>query len=1292
MPTAGTAADVEFRLLGPLEAAADGGAPIALGSAKPRAFLTILLLRAGELVSRDRLIEDIWGEDAPATAGHSLEVYASGIRKALGPGGAALVARSGAYVLDVERDAIDVTRFERLAAEGRVALGEGDASRALERLAAALALWRGPALADVAYESFAQAEIARLDELRLSAIEDRIEAELRLRRHAELVGELRALAAANPVRERLTGQLMLALYRTGRQAEALDVYRSARDRLADELGIDPSPELRALETAILRQADELDVPDAAGAGAAGAREAPGEDDVPHAREVRKVVSALSIHLDMRAADGGALDPERRRSVSASVSEIVSRAAERAGGHTTTKAGASVLVFGVPRVHEDDARRALVAAFAIRDGVRGAAADAASVLALDVRIGVDTGEVIASPNDQGMLDSDVVVSAGDLARAAPPDEIAIGDRTRRMLADDVVVDEAAMEGGSRPPFLVRSVSPVPRRPTPGGARSDIVDRTEELALVLGVLERARANALSHLFTILGSPGIGKSRLIDEVVGRARDSAKVLTGHCLPFGDGITFWPVAEAVREAASITDADDAGQAIEKIRALVASQPDAQMITDAIARLLGLSAEPSSAGEAQRAVRRLLETLALDRPLVFVIEDLHWAEPTLLDLLTNVVDRATDSALLVLSTARPEFLDAHPEWGARRANAASVLLEPLSADDSSELLGRLLEGSDLPSDVAQQVLAAADGNPLFIEQILSMLIDTGVLSRTDGGWRVSGIVAPIPIPPTLQSLLASRLDRLTPHEREVVQLAAVIGKEFRADDVLALAERGTGADLDDVLASLVDKEWLRRDRVARADGAYRFRHVLMQVAAYDAMPKAERSELHERLGSWLEHTAGERIAELEDLVGHHLAQAARYRLELGLDDDATRSLSDRAARRLRAAGDRAFLRGDMPGAVALLSAAADLFAPDDAERITLLPRLGTALVEIARFDDALRTLDEAWERSTAAGDIATRADTLFYRTELRSWFGTVDHDETRAYARSMLAELDPRMDGAIARCHRILAIFASDVRTYGREAELAMFHAHRAGDRLHELEILQNLADVASALNHPIGTALEACDTLLDIAGQDAVAGNAVRVIALGPLLAFAGRFDEARAAIRTALDAFEELGLELWAADSGAGGAADVEWLAGDLRAAAGFAEAGVRALDAMGAHGSTRRHLARAARVAYADGRLRDAEEHVRLGREREARSALGVDAMLRARRGDPSGEAPLRFWLDGYGRMPEGERLETMMELAEVLHLTGRYGEARTIVRDVVERAERRGDVATPRLIARWIERWR
>jgi DNA-binding SARP family transcriptional activator len=1274
MPGREMASDVEFRLLGPLEVIA-GGVPLALGGTKQRAFLTLLLLRPGELMPRDRLIDDIWGDDPPATAGHSLEVYASGLRKILPSAVASLVARTGGYVLEVDADAIDVRRFERLAAEGREALKDADADAARERLSAALALWRGPALADVAYESFAQAEVARLEEARLSAIEDRAEADLRLGRHADLIGELHALVAANPLRERLIGELILALYRTGRQAEALDVYRVARERLADDLGIDPSPELRSLETAILRQSDELGAPPTT---------RPDElPEMPSDREVRKIVTAVSVHLDARTSDGAAVDPERRRRVAAGVAEIARDAAARAGGEIVAAAGTLMAVFGVPRVHEDDARRAVVAAFAIRDGVR--ALGDSSGQALEVRLGVDTGEVVAAERDPDLLATDVVMSANDLSRAAPPGEIAIGERTRRLLGDDAVVDDGHGDGGVS---IVRAIAPVSRRPA-SARRSELVDRTDELPLVLGALERARTTRACHLVTVLGAPGVGKSRLVDEVVDRARGSATVLTGHCLPFGDGITFWPISEAVRQAASIGEEDGVDEAFAKLRALVSSEPDGATIAGAIARLIGLSAEPSSAGEAPRAVRRLLETLAAERPLVLVIEDLHWAEPTLLDLVSALVDRSVDASVLVLSTARPEFLDEHRDWGAGKANAASVLLEPLSSDDSAELVGRLLGGSDLPPKVVERVLDTAEGNPLFIEQILSMLGDAGVVS--DPGRNAGGDLPPLPIPPTLQTLLASRLDALAPAELELVQVAAVIGTEFRPADVGALMPSMNEDGPQSALTSLVEKQWLRRERGGGAERAYRFRHVLMQTAAYESIPKAVRSELHERLASILERTAGERIAELEPIVGHHLAQATRYRIEVGFDDEETRALAARAARRLRSAGDRAFLRGDMPAAVVLLDAASQLFAPEDPERITMLPRLGTALVEVARFDDASRVLDEAWDRSSATGDGTTQAETLYYRTELRGWFGVLDEDAAVVEAHTMLAQLDEDMHGAVARCHRVVAICGGDVARYARESELAMRHAQLAGDRLLELEIVQNLADVAVALDHPIDVGLARCDELFAIAGDDIVAASAVRVIALAPLLALAGRFDEARAVVQATLATYEELGLELWAADTGAIAGAEVEWLAGDRAASGRFAEGGLRALEAMGAIGATPRHLGRCARVAYAEGRFEEAERLARIGDERWAGTTLGVAGMLAARSGDPvTGERLVRTRL-GYARLAEGDRLQVMMELGEVLHLAGREDEARTTMQEVADRAARRGDVASAELARRWSLAW-
>ena len=440
---------MEFQILGPLEVRREGR-PVTLGAAKQRALLAILLVRANEVVSSDRLIEELWAEP-PETAGNALQVYVGKLRKALEPGRARgtpreiLLTRAPGYILRVERDQLDTESFERLLSEGRGAREAGENPVAAETLRAALELWRGPALADFTYEPFAQGEIARLEELRVVALEERIEADLALGHHGDLVGELEALVGEHPLRERLRGQLMLALYRSGRQADALEVYRETRTTLVEELGIEPSPALQRLEVAILQQDAGLDlVPETPSPIQPALEPAPPSHLRAPVVETRKVVTVL---VAGGAGDTG-LDPEAMLQREQRLHEAVSQASELYAGTVKTVRGDQIMVvFGVPAVHEDDAARAVHAALDARDGL-ATSQTASSNGTLGVRIGIATGEALVGESSSGgpSVVGDAVALAGQLEDAASPGEILLADETRRLVGGGARVEPLETASG------------------------------------------------------------------------------------------------------------------------------------------------------------------------------------------------------------------------------------------------------------------------------------------------------------------------------------------------------------------------------------------------------------------------------------------------------------------------------------------------------------------------------------------------------------------------------------------------------------------------------------------------------------------------------------------------------------------------------------------------------------------------------------------------------------------------------------------------------------------------------
>ncbi len=883
---------MDFHILGPLEAL-DEGRAVALGGSRQRALLALLLLRANEVIGTDRLIDELWGERAPPTAARIVHVQISRLRKALataGPG--VLVTHERGYELTLERGQLDAHRFEDLVAEGGRELVAGRPDRAVAALERGLALWRGAALADLAYERFAQGEIARLDELRVTAQEQLVDAQLELGRHAEVVGSLQALIGEHPYRERLRAQLMLALYRCDRQADALQAFQDARHALIDELGIEPGERLRELERAVLAHDPALARPatEPVAPAAPRAPAAPGPDS-------RRLVSVVFADLADSTALAERLDPETLHGVLERHSAVCADVFERHGGAVEELVGDAVVgVFGLRERHEDDPLRAVRAALELREA--GAALCAELERERDIRIalrfGITSGEVFvgAGARRDTLARGDALNVAAGLGEAAADGEILLGERTFRLVAAEVrgePLEPLAIRGRRAKVEAWRLLGLKAAEPLPPAA--PLIARERELRELHESLARARDERSCRLVTVVGPPGIGKSRLARELVAECRDDATAAVGRCLAYGDGITYQPLAEMIRRLAG-------GDPEPWMRALLTGEEHADTIARRVLGAIGLSDESAQAGETFWAVRRLFEAVARERPLIVILEDAHWADPTLLDLLEYVVAFSGGSPILLVCLARPELLQRRHAWAAR---GSVVALEALASADALALIEQL-GGSELDAIGAERIVATAEGNPLFLEQLLAVRAES----------------EPATLPPSIEAVLAARIDQLEPSERTVLVYGSVEGRSFHAGAVAELGAEGGRPAVDAALMGLVHKQLIRPDRPEFAgEDAFRIAHALIRDAAYGGMPKRLRAELHERLATWLK--AKPRVAD--ETVGYHLEQACRYRLELGPAEQRDRALAAEATERLAAAARAALARGDAAGAARLLERA-----------------------------------------------------------------------------------------------------------------------------------------------------------------------------------------------------------------------------------------------------------------------------------------------------------------------------------------------------------------------------------
>ena len=1256
---------MEYRILGPLEVRhADRVIP--LRGARQRELLAVLLLHANEIVSSDRLIDDLWEGDPPPTATKMIQNGVSQLRKLLesdlagAAGELRLVTRSPGYLLRIGPGELDSDRFEGLVGEGRKELAARAYGAAAERLGEALALWRGPALGDFSDATFARAEAARFEELRCAATEDRIDAELALGRHADVVAELEALVALNPLRERLRGQLMLALYRSGRQAEALGVYQQTRDALVEELGLEPGPALQRLEKAVLMQDPSLELAD---------EEV--EPSIEPARtvytapETRKMVSVVSADI---LSMSGPHDPEALRAPMARAVEAVSGVLEQHGATTEPSTGGGVIgIFGVPTVNEDDALRAVRAAFEARNALEKLVPELERDRGISValRAGVNTGEmVVGNTVAHGLVAGDAVNVAARLQQAALPGEILVDEQTEGLVRDAVSVervDPAALTAlGQMSAWRLLEVS----AGAPGYLRrmeTPMIGRAEELSRLRQCFERTAEERSVQLFTVVGPPGIGKSRLAQELVASLDGHAQVLRGHSLSYGEGITFWPL----REVVSQVDGDDPQKALKSI---LAGEGEADTIVDRLLGAVGLAGTASSNEDTFWAARKLFEALARERPVVLVIDDVHWSEPTFLDLVEHVAEWSTDAPILLLCLGRPELLDARPRWAGGRANVSSALLEPLSGSESEQLIELLLGGRELAPELRDRISKAAEGNPLFIEQMLAMLADNG-----DGAGRV---------PPTIQALLAARLERVDADERWAVLRASVMGREFRRTGLEDLSPREERAAIGAALQKLVRRELLRPVR----EEVFRFRHLLLREVAYDSLPKQARADLHERFADWLE--TEERATEVEGIVGYHLEQAYRYRAELAPVDAEGRALARRAATRLGAAGRRHYERGDVQAAETTLSRAAALLEPGAPGRAELLADLGEALRETGEFERAETVLAEVIEAASEAGDPVLEARGHLIRLRLRLLTDPAAEDvsgEGRRLVETFQEAGDERL---LAKAWELLAWvpwFRCRAAETDEALQRAIDYGRRAGDARTEAQSLNLSVGAAFFGPTPVAEAIRVCEEILAQRGQQRrIVASALR--ALAGLKAMAGSFTEARELVASHREVVGELGLRVTAA-SAAETYGIVEMLAGDPAAAERELAWGHGILEEIGESQTFPDLAAKLADALYAQGRDDRAFELSEVSRQATSPDDLSagvqwraVQAKLFARRGDTAeAEALAR---EAVTLAAETDflvlRADALMDLAEVLRLGRREGESVPVVRQALELYEQKGNV--------------
>ncbi|HSC92841.1 MAG TPA: adenylate/guanylate cyclase domain-containing protein [Gaiellaceae bacterium] len=936
------------------------------------------------------------------------------------------------------------------------------------------------------------------------------------------------------------------------------------------------------------------------------------------QETRKTVTVVFSDLKGSTALGEKLDSEALREVMSRYFEEMSGALELHGGTIEKYIGDAIMaVFGLPRIHEDDALRAVRAAAEMkrRLATLNDELEQRWGVSLANRTGVNTGEVVAGDASTGqrLVTGDTVNVAARLEQAAPALEILVGEPTYQLVRDAVEVEEVEpleLKGKSDRVGAYRLLSVQEVAETERRHRSAFVGRRDELRRLQEAFAESGRSGAPRAVTLLAEAGVGKSRLVEEFRASLARDALVLRGRCLPYGRGITFWPLGEIVRGAAAIGDDDSPEEASTKLRGLMGSGDDA--VVDRLASAVGLIERQFPAEETFWAAARFFERCAAARPVVAVWEDVHWAEATLLDLIERVAT-TTAAPVLLLCTGRPAFLELRPDG----LPGDTLELRPLAAEESERLIDAVLGDVGLGDEVRRRVIATSEGNPLYVEQMLSMLIDEGRLRRDGDRWVPAEGLDEVPIPPTVQALVAARLDLLTDEEKATIEPASVIGLQFGRDALEELVPDAVRDRLPHTLEALA-----RKRLVAADDDGYRFAHIVIRDAAYGELLKRTRATLHERFADWGERVNRDRdrASEYEEIVAYHLEQAYRYRVELGPVDDHGLRLAARAGTKLAAAGRRAFAREDMPAAANLLRRAAELLPEEEPERLALLPDLGEALTQVGEFAWAELFLDEAVTRAESIGDTATAAEARLSQLSMQRYRGGDEAD----WSSAVLGEVERSVplferafdDRRLARTWR-LAMFAYGVSYRFADAVVAGQRAATHARRVHDgrLEAVAASTSAMAALYGPtpVDEAIALCEQALEQTSTNRKVHGFVTLLK-APLHAMLGDFDTGRALYRDASAALHESGARIYAARASLESSI-VELLAGDPEAAARELRRDYDALDEMDERYLRPTVAAQLAQVLCVLGRIDEAQRFVAVAQELAAADDLESQALWRS-----------------------------------------------------------------------------